>query len=222
MDMTEVRGRSVSDGVAIGPAFVPVASVPRVVGTPSARTPEEELLRLDGAVDRAQAQLDSLRERTSLVAGASAAEILDVQRLMLDDPDYREMIELFVREQGFSAAGAVLRACGHFARTFAESGDACLAARAGDVRDVSNRLVACLDGRETEDVPTCRTRTNSLRFTGKSWNGSARAGRSSSARSISGRTRRPRRCRAPLRRIPRLAAAASASRLRTLTYSRRS
>ena len=151
--MIEVRGRSASEGVAVGPAFLLSAPVPQD-GTSQTRTPDEERRRIDEAVRRAQAELDELRTKSEHTTGENAAEILEVQRLMLEDPDYREMIESLVRERGLSAEGAVRQAGEHFARTFAESGDECLAARAGDIRDVSNRLLMCLGGGESESVPT--------------------------------------------------------------------
>ena len=150
--MIEVRGRSVSDGSAIGSAFL--LSAPTARSQISATMdPEAELRRIGEAVGRAQAQLDGLLEKAEREAGEETAEILEVQRLMLEDPDYREMIDALVREQGLSAEGAVRQAGEHFARTFAESGDECLAARAGDVRDVSSRLAACLSGETAERVP---------------------------------------------------------------------
>ena len=150
--MIEVRGRTASEGVAVGPAFLLSAPVQRD-GTSRTRTPDEELRRIDEAVRRAQAELDELRAKSGHAVGENAAEILEVQRLMLEDPDYRVMIDALVREQGLSAEGAVRRTGEHFARTFAETGDECLAARAGDVRDVSNRLLTCLDGQVADAVP---------------------------------------------------------------------
>ena len=149
--MVKVQGNTVSGGTAIGPAFV-LSDATRGVAAVSA-DPETELHRIDEAVACAQAQLDELRGRVEREAGEDAAAILDVQRLMLEDPDYREMIRGLVRERGQTAETAVRQAGEHFARTFAESGDDCLVARAADVRDVSDRLVACLGGAAAEAVP---------------------------------------------------------------------
>ena len=150
--MVRIQGKSVSGGVAIGPAFV-LPDATRAAAAVSA-DPETELRRIDEAIVCAQAQLDELRGRVEREAGEDAAAILEVQRLMLEDPDYREMVRALVKEQGRTAEAAVRQTGGHFARTFAESGDDCLVARAADVRDVSNRLVACLGGAETEAVPS--------------------------------------------------------------------
>ena len=151
-DMIEVRGRSASEGMAVGPAFLLSAPTVRP-GTFATVERETERHRIDAAVRRAQAELDELRTKSGRAAGENAAEILEVQRLMLEDPDYREMIDALVREQGLPAEDAVRQAGEHFARTFVESGDECLAARAGDVRDVSNRLLMCLSGEVADAVP---------------------------------------------------------------------
>lgn len=138
-------GKAVSGGVAVGPAFV--IQTPNIrAKDATAKDPDAELRRIDAAVGLAQTQLDVLREVAGREAGEDAAEILDVQRMMLEDPDYREMIRTLVCERGVPAEIAVRNACEHFSRTFAETDDDYLQARAVDVRDVSNRLLACLDG----------------------------------------------------------------------------
>lgn len=150
-NMVRIQGKAVSGGTAIGPAFMP-SDATRAVAAVSAGL-EMELRRIDEAVVCAQTQLDELRGKLEREAGEDAAAVLEIQKLMLEDPDYREMVCRLVGEQGRTAEAAVCETSEHFARTFAESGDDCLVARAADVRDVSNRLVACLGGVKTEAVP---------------------------------------------------------------------
>lgn len=146
--MIEARGRTASEGVAAGPAFV--------LSSPSGRTdsvraedPRTELQRIEGAVLRTRTRLEELKANAARTVGADAADILDVQLMMLDDPDYREMITALVREEGCSAETAVRRTGEHFAQTFVETGDDCLQARAADVRDVSSLLATCLSDAES-------------------------------------------------------------------------
>ena len=141
--MIELRGRAVSGGTAIGPVFV--QSSRASASSRGAESVPSDALVVEAAVARAKAQLEVLRETAGREAGADAAEILEVQRMMLDDPDYRERICMLMRERGLAAEVAIRQAGEYFARTFAESGDDYLQARADDVRDVSNRLIACLE-----------------------------------------------------------------------------
>lgn len=145
--MIEFRGQAVSAGIAVGPAVVLkcAAVLPR---TAAPLDLAAELQRLEAGISRAQAQLEALREKAAGEVGADAAEIFEVQRMMLDDPDYREALRGLVGESGQSAEAAVRQVGEKFAQTFAASGDDCLKARAADVRDVSNLLVSFLAGRE--------------------------------------------------------------------------
>lgn len=147
--MVEIRGTTVNGGKATGPAFVlPYSDAPR--NGSSATDAGVELRRIERAAAMARARLEELMEKAAREVGSEAAGILEVQRYMLDDPDYREMIQALVRDEGATAEDAVLRTGEHFAKMFSETGDDCLLARAADVRDVSNLVAACLSGSESE------------------------------------------------------------------------
>ena len=151
--MIRFKGQTVNGGAVRGPVRVLASAKAASASAAVAADPEAELRRIDAAVVRAQTQIDALLEGSGPEdPGTEATEILGVQRMMLEDPDYREMIRNLVCAEKVSAENAVARTGEHFARTFAETDDAYMQARAEDVRDVSKRLVDCLSGAGEEEA----------------------------------------------------------------------
>ena len=149
--MKVAGGRSVLEGIAIGPLHW---FQPQRVQIPerSARTPEEELERLEQARRRAQAQLGGLYEKARKEAGADSAAIFQIHQMMLDDEDFLAAVRDPIRSRGVSAEYAVQAAGEHFAATLAAMEDAYMQARADDVRDVARRVVLLLAGEEERPV----------------------------------------------------------------------
>lgn len=149
--MKVAGGRSVLEGIAIGPLrwFQPQrVQIPER----SARTPEEELERLEQARRRAQAQLGGLYEKARKEAGADSAAIFQIHQMMLEDEDFLAAVRDPIRSRGVSAEYAVQAAGEHFAATLAAMEDAYMQARADDVRDVARRVVLLLAGEEERTV----------------------------------------------------------------------
>ena len=149
--MKVAGGRSVLEGIAIGPLrwFQPQrVQIPER----SARTPEEELERLEQARCRAQAQLGGLYEKARKEAGADSAAIFQIHQMMLEDEDFLAAVRDPIRSRGVSAEYAVQAAGEHFAATLAAMEDAYMQARADDVRDVARRVVLLLAGEEERPV----------------------------------------------------------------------
>ena len=149
--MKVAGGRSVLEGIAIGPLrwFQPQrVQIPER----SARTPEEELERLEQARRRAQAQLGGLYEKARKEAGADSAAIFQIHQMMLDDEDFLAAVRDPIRSRGVSAEYAVQAAGEHFAAALAAMEDAYMQARADDVRDVARRVVLLLAGEEERPV----------------------------------------------------------------------
>ena len=66
--------------------------------------------------------------------------------MMLDDEDYNESIENIIDTQSVNAEYAVAVTSDNFAQMFSSMDDAYMQARAADVRDISNRIIANLTG----------------------------------------------------------------------------
>ncbi|HKD75813.1 MAG TPA: phosphoenolpyruvate-utilizing N-terminal domain-containing protein, partial [Ktedonobacterales bacterium] len=139
--MKILTGIPAAPGVALGSAYV-VRPAPAVdVDLRRTADAAQEISRLQRAVHQAMAHIDDLRSSAS----EEMADLLDVQREMLDDPD------LLARSQeqiqaGFAAEAAVTRAIDAFAQQLAALPDPYLAGRADDARAVGRQIVAALRG----------------------------------------------------------------------------
>lgn len=78
--------------------------------------------------------------------------------MMLDDDDYNESIRGIITEQSVNAQYAVSVTCENFAQMFTQMSDPYMQARAADVKDISGRLIACMD----EDMRTIDSDTDKM------------------------------------------------------------
>lgn len=148
----DIQGIPVSDGIAIGKAFL-YSSVPPVSAgngddmvEPPADT-EGERKRLEHAILEAERQLDELIGRFSSADDKQKADILNTQKYLLRDPEITGAAQKAVRERHISAEKAVADAIQETAAVFAEmEDDPYLKERSGDIEDIGRRLLAILSG----------------------------------------------------------------------------
>lgn len=107
---------------------------------------EAELARYEGAKAQAMEQLSGLYEKALREVGEENAAIFEVHRMMLEDGDYNESVENIVRSNGVNAEYAVASTGDNLSRMFAAMEDDYMRARAADVKDVSERVIANLQG----------------------------------------------------------------------------
>ena len=81
--------------------------------------------------------------------------------MMIEDDDYNESIESIIDTQQINAEYAVAVTADNFAEMFASMDDAYMQARAADVKDISNRIIANLTG-TISDVPARMKRSLSV------------------------------------------------------------
>ena len=160
MTRTRLHGRGASPGVAVAPAFV-IAPRPAVAAAGRASPtdavpadPSQEHERLDAALAQATAQLEALAERLSGEVGADEAAIFTAHAAFAGDPELASMAHDSIKE-GATAADAVRGAFQTFRELLSASADEYLAARAADLDDVADRVVAIITG-ATRPVPTER------------------------------------------------------------------
>jgi phosphoenolpyruvate-protein phosphotransferase len=154
-----LTGRAAAPGAAVAPAFV----LPDAPGT-TEPIPEErqdevdvEVARLDEALEAAGAQLTALAEKVATTAGEQEAEIFEAHAEFAEDPELRDQAVAAIAA-GASAERAVVSAFDAFRALLAASASEYLAARAEDLDDVRDRVVALLQGR-TVDVTAPRIRS---------------------------------------------------------------
>lgn len=122
----------------------------QIVRAPAARpeaagTPEMEWEKAEAARRAAAAWMRDQSEQRRAQGRTEEADILDVHRAMLTDPDFSDGIRAAVME-GASAGAGVRGAAEQLAGMLRGSGSACLRERAADVMDAAAALIRFLDG----------------------------------------------------------------------------
>ncbi len=145
--MLTYQGKSVFGGIAIGRIKVyrkDAQTVKRV----RVEDPRQEAARFLQAKETAAGQLQALYEKACKEVGEDNAAIFEIHQMMLDDADYLESVDNYIQNQGLNAEYAVAATGENFAQMFASMDDAYMQARAADVKDISERILRVLSGRQ--------------------------------------------------------------------------
>ncbi len=141
----QLRGVPGAPGIAIGPVQrwqEQEIAVPRRAGC----HPAIETAKLDTACAAAQVELEQLESKVTRDASASEAAIFAVHRMFLEDPDLLQAARGEI-QRGVNAEAAWMDAVTQVAERLAGLSDPTIAARAADIRDVGQRVLAHLLGR---------------------------------------------------------------------------
>lgn len=141
------EGKSVYGGIAIGKICIFDKEDSQV----KRRTIEDvdaELARFEQAKEKAKKQLQELHDKALQEVGESGAMIFEVHQMMLDDLDYVESVTNMIQTQKINAEFAVATTGDNLSQVFALMEDAYMKERAADLKDISNRVVMVLQGKE--------------------------------------------------------------------------
>lgn len=147
--MVKFFGKPVYKGIVTGPILV-LKKEGQKVKRNKVENPETEIQRVNQAIEAAQEQLQKLYNKAVVEVGETSAAIFEVHQMMLEDEDYLDAIYNMIRMEMVSAEYAAAVTGDNFAEMFAGMDDDYMKARASDVKDISNRLIQCLNG-ETEN-----------------------------------------------------------------------
>lgn len=151
--MKRYSGKSVYKGIASGPVAVLAGNDLQVKRT-RIEEPQNEIARVETAVEKAKEQLQVLYDKAVKEVGEASAAIFEVHQMMLEDEDYLEAIHNMIRTEMVNAEYAAAVTGDNFSQMFACMDDDYMKARAADVKDISNRLVRNLSGRSAVDLDT--------------------------------------------------------------------
>lgn len=150
---TALQGVAAAPGVALGAARV--VAEQRFQVARDAADPKTAGKELDAAILAAQEQLEALQTEAEERLGGNEAKIFQAHRELLEDPEVLEQARDHITA-GRSAAYAFRSAAEQTARTLEGLDNPLLAARATDLRDVSNRMLRLLCG-AAQDTPAPAT-----------------------------------------------------------------
>ena len=143
-----LRGIAVSQGVCRGRILVladnRVDSIPR--RTITEEDAPTEMKRLEKAIIETRHQLLAVQERVGSGMGAQDATIFDAHLLVLEDPTLISEVSRKVIQEKVNIEYAFAQTAEQYAKSMESIADEYLRERAGDVRDVTERLLQNLIG----------------------------------------------------------------------------
>ena len=143
--MKQFTGKGVYGAVAMGKISL-FKKQDTVIQRTSVTDTEAEKARVEAAKAAASEQLQAIYEKALKEVGETNAQIFEIHMMMLEDDDYNESIQNIIDTQKVNAEYAVSITADNFAEMFSAMDDAYMQARAADVRDISDRIIANLTG----------------------------------------------------------------------------
>lgn len=142
--MTEFTGKGASGGIAVGKIMLYKRQNIQV-NPAKVQNVEAELARFEKAKQAALEQLSGVYEKALKDVGEENAQIFEIHRMMLEDEDYNDAVTEMIRNQSVNAEYAVSCASDSFSQMFSSMDDSYMQARAADVKDISRRIIDCLN-----------------------------------------------------------------------------
>ncbi len=148
-----LKGIGVSEGLAIGPAFVVRSGLPEVPHRVVPRSQvEKEVRRLKAAVRDVKRGIAALKARAEDRAGVDEARIFDAQILMLEDSEFIGAAVDLIRENHLTAEKAFEFKAFEIRDLWTSSGNTRLKDRVADLNGITIRMVRHLMHLGSEDV----------------------------------------------------------------------
>ncbi len=135
-----IKGIPASHGYAIGHAFIleeHEVDIEEVLKG----TVEEELVEFARVLKQAGEELDVITEKARTNMGDEEAQVFESHKMMLEDPEFTEMVKTKIREEQLPISKAVEVTRDHFVTIFESLDNEYMQARAADIKDISKRLI---------------------------------------------------------------------------------
>ncbi|BCU83045.1 phosphoenolpyruvate-protein phosphotransferase [Polycladomyces abyssicola] len=145
-----LKGIGAAPGLAIGRAVWWRKERPEFT-IHTVEDPEREVARLKQAIEQAQEQISRLRETAAERMGESEAAVFDAHLAFLSDPAYTGEMERRIRDEAKNAEAICAAVTQEMSDMLAALPDEYMQARADDIRDVGDRLLLILTGRQPFD-----------------------------------------------------------------------
>ena len=146
--MTVLKGKGVCTAIGIGKARVIGNSVPSIEKRQISDA-EAEFSRFFKARSMAIEELGEIYKKALREVGETSAQIFEIHKMMLEDEEYNESV-LSIIKDGICAEWAVFSTCESFSELLSSMEDGYMRARALDIKDISSRLISCLQDDKKE------------------------------------------------------------------------
>lgn len=144
----QLKGIAASDGVAIAKAYM-LVDPDLSFDKKTIDNPDAEIKRLQDALDASKAELELIKSKAAKSLGEEEAEVFEAHITILSDPELIGNIEDKIKNDSVNAEQALKDVTDGFIETFeAMTDNQYMQERAGDIRDVTKRVLSHLLGVE--------------------------------------------------------------------------
>ena len=143
--MIILKGQGVSSGIAFGKLHYKQHKEMQIKKH-IIQDVEKEMERFETARNTAVEELGILFIESAKKIGEENSLLFQVHQMMLEDDDYNQRIIDFIKNDKFCAEYAVSQASKQFIDMFSSLEDDYMKARAADMKDISDRVIATLKG----------------------------------------------------------------------------
>lgn len=141
-----LKGIAASDGIADAKAYMLVQPDLSFSET-SIDDPEAEIKRLDDAVEASKSELELIKQKATENLGEEEAQVFEAHLTILADPELLGQIKDKIKNDKVNAEAALKSVTDMFIEMFeAMTDNAYMQERAGDIRDVTKRIMSHLLG----------------------------------------------------------------------------
>lgn len=141
-----LKGIAASDGIAAAKAYMLVQPDLSFSET-SIDNPEAEIKRLDDAVEASKSELELIKQKATENLGEEEAQVFEAHLTILADPELLGQIKDKIKNDKVNAEAALKSVTDMFIEMFeAMTDNAYMQERAGDIRDVTKRIMSHLLG----------------------------------------------------------------------------
>ena len=147
--MVTIKGKSVFGGIAMGKIRL-YSQKEEKVKREKILNIENEIKRFESAREEAILELSKLYEDAISEVGEANATIFSIHSMMLEDTDYIDSVKNIIESEEVNAEYAVGITSDNFSEMFRSMDDSYMKERASDVKDISDRLIRTLLGKDEE------------------------------------------------------------------------
>ena len=145
------KGTGASPGIAIGKVLV-VEHSELEIEKRSIADIDEEVTKLDRAVEISKEELTKVKEKALVELGEHEAEIFEAHLLVLEDPELIDSAKAKIRDEEVNADFALKEIRDMFVGMFESMDNEYMRERAADIKDVTNRIIRHLLGAKIVDL----------------------------------------------------------------------
>lgn len=114
--------------------------------------PIVEIKRFETAKKVAIKQIEEVYNKALKEVSEQDAQIFEIHMMLIDDEDYNDSIIDMIKNQNVNAEYAVSITAGNFEQMFSSMDDSYMQARAIDIKDISNRIINCLNNSDNMEL----------------------------------------------------------------------